>query len=94
MSSLKADQTCFPIQQMVFQKMMPGAAVNDFAPRNPPGEHLRPDGVLYVNDICYGTRYPNSYVDLWFGNGDRSASRPTVFYIHGGGFIFGDKGGK
>lgn len=91
MNTLKADQTCLPVQQMVFQKMLPGAAVNDFAPRNPPGEHLRPDGVLYVNDICYGTRYPNSHVDLWFGDRDRSAPRPTVFYIHGGGFIFGDK---
>lgn len=91
MKTLQSDLKCIPIQQMVFQKMMNGAPVNDFSPRSAPGEHLRPDGVLYVSDICYGTKYPNSYVDLWFPNADRTVSRPTIIYIHGGGFIFGDK---
>ena len=88
---LKSDLTCIPIQKMVFEKVYPGVKVNDFAPRNQPGERMREDGVLYVNDICYGDKYPNSHVDIWYGNGDRCAKRPTIIYIHGGGMIFGDK---
>ncbi len=88
---LKSDLKCVPIQKMVFAKTNPGVKVNDFAPRNVPGERLRGDEVLYVNDICYGDKYPNSHVDIWYENQDRSVKRPTIIYIHGGGFIFGDK---
>ncbi len=91
MKIIKHDLKCVAVQKMVFAKTMPGKKVNDYAPRNTPGTHLRPDGVLYVNDICYGEKYPNSQVDLWFPNDDRTVSRPTIIYIHGGGFIFGDK---
>ena len=85
------DLKCVAVQKLVFAKTLPGKKINDFKPRNTPGSHLRPDGVLYVNDICYGEKYPNSHVDLWFPNEDRTVSRPTIIYIHGGGFIFGDK---
>lgn len=88
---LKADQKCVPIQKMVFEKMYPGAEVNSFQPRNTPGIHTRESGVVYRNDVCYGTTYPNSFLDIWYPDADTSVKRPTVFYIHGGGFIFGDK---
>lgn len=88
---LKSDLKCVPIQKMVFAKTNPGAKVNDFEPRNTPGERIRKDGVLYVNDICYGDKYPNSHVDIWYENKNKMVKRPTIIYIHGGGFIFGDK---
>lgn len=88
---LLADMKCLPIQKMVFEKTCPGAEVNSFTPRNEPGEHVREDGVVYVNDVCYGEKYPNSFLDIWYPNEDKSIKRHTVFYIHGGGFIFGDK---
>ena len=40
----------------------------------------------------YGTEYPNSYLDIYYP-GALEENRPTYIYIHGGGFIFGDKNG-
>ena len=88
---LMSDIICIPVQQMVFAKTNPGVKVNDFAPRNEPEERLREDGVLYVNDICYGRKYPNSHLDIWYPDADRTVKRPTVVYMHGGACIFGDK---
>ena len=89
--SLKSDVKCIAVQKMVFQKLNPGQKVNDYKPRNCPGEHIREDGILYVNDICYGTKYPNSHLDIWYPEGDKTVKRPTIIYMHGGGCIFGDK---
>lgn len=52
---------------------------------------MRGDGILYVNDVCYGEKYPNSHLDIYYPDGDRTKKRPTVIYLHGGGMIFGDK---
>lgn len=87
---LEADKKCVPVQKMVFARTNPGQEVNSFAPRNTPGKHMREDGVIYLNDVCYGDQYPNSYLDIWYTS-DEIGKRPTVIYIHGGGFIFGDK---
>lgn len=88
---LKSDQICIPVQKMVFEKMHNNVEVNSFSPRKEPGAHVREDGIFYVNDICYGDTYPNSFLDIWYPNEDQSVKRPTIIYIHGGGFIFGDK---
>lgn len=88
---LEADLKCIPIQKMVFEKTCGDAPVNSFEPRNAPGEHVREDGVIYVNDICYGEKYPNSHLDIFYPDREKDKKRPTVIYIHGGGMIFGDK---
>lgn len=88
---LESDLKCIPIQKMVFEKTFGGAPVNTFEPRKVPGEHVREDGIVYVNDVRYGEKYPNSYLDLYYPDQDKTQKRPTVIYIHGGGFIFGDK---
>lgn len=49
------------------------------------------NGHSSVNDIKYGTEYPNSYLDVHIANGDMSSDRPTYFYVHGGGWAKGDK---
>lgn len=49
------------------------------------------DGTMYINDIQYGTQYPNSFLDIYVSNKDISTLRPTYIFIHGGGFVTGDK---
>lgn len=91
MSVIVADKVCNQVAKMVFKKTLNGAPVNSFEPRNMPGRKVRPDGILYVNDICYDKEYPNSFLDIWYPNEDTATKRPTIIYFHGGGFIFGDK---
>lgn len=88
---LKSDMKCIPIQKMVFLSTCKGAPVNSYEPRNIPGRHVREDGVVYVNDICYGDKYPNSHLDIYYQSENQTTKCPTVIYMHGGGCIFGDK---
>lgn len=67
-----------------------GHPANSFDPRTPAAETVRADGVRLRSNLRYGTRYPNSFLDIWYPSADRTP-RPTVIYIHGGGFFMGDK---
>jgi acetyl esterase len=67
-----------------------GYPANSFDPRKPATNAVRADGVRIRSNVRYGTRYPNSYLDIWYPAG-KPAARPTVIYIHGGGFFMGDK---
>lgn len=49
------------------------------------------DNYQLTNDLQYGDNYPRSYLDVWTPTGKFDKNRPTYFYIHGGGFIVGDK---
>ncbi len=91
MAVFVSDMVCKQLQKMVFKKTLKGAKANSFEPRNVPNQQVRSDGVLYVNDICYDTEYPNSHLDIWYSDEDIAKKRPTIIYFHGGGFIFGDK---
>lgn len=90
MSAEMADKKCVAIQKMVFDKVHKGLPVNSFEPHRTPETNLREDGIVYRNDLSYESKYPNGYFDLWYPD-DTTAERPTVIYIHGGGFLFGDK---
>lgn len=85
------DLKCIGLQKMVFKKLNPGKKANSFEPRNTPAEGVRSDGFGIRSDLCYGTKYPNSYFDLWYLEENRDKVCPVVIYFHGGGFIFGDK---
>lgn len=64
---------------------------NVFEPLFTPGEGTMENGQYKINDICYGTTYPNSFLDITYTDTDTKADRPTLFYFHGGGFFGGSK---
>ncbi len=68
-----------------------GATPNSFEPLSTPGEFLRADGQYRVSNICYGTEYPNSFLDITYPTADTEVDRPTMIYFHGGGFFGGSK---
>lgn len=79
------------IQKKVFKSVHGGKPVNSFEPWNESKRTVCKNGQLYVNDLCYGTEYPNSFFDIRYPCEDTTAKRPTLVYFHGGGFLFGDK---
>lgn len=85
-----ADMICGKIQKEVFSKMgKQPEEINSFsAPQTKRTAY--PNGIVYINDLCYGSTYPNSFLDIWRGK-DADKSCPTVVYFHGGGMLFGDK---
>lgn len=48
------------------------------------------NGVALTTDIQYGTTYPSSFLDVYETTVE-AENTPTFIYVHGGGFIFGDK---
>ena len=48
-----------------------------------------PDGVTGITDIAYGDG-PDRRMDVWYPSGT-STPRPTVVWVHGGGWVSGDK---
>ncbi|KIL43961.1 alpha/beta hydrolase [Jeotgalibacillus soli] len=65
--------------------------VNSFEPKSEPTKTTLSDGTVYIRDIQYGEKYPNSYLDIYIPNGDTNTQRPTFFFIHGGGYAWGYK---
>lgn len=64
---------------------------NSYHPEKKSTATVLQDGTMYINDIQYGTQYPNSFLDIYVSNHDLSILRPTYIFIHGGGFVTGDK---
>ncbi len=64
---------------------------NSFEPRSASADTVRDDGVRIRTNLKYGTTYPNSFLDIWYPTADDRASRPTLIYMHGGGFFMGSK---
>ncbi|EKU49011.1 alpha/beta hydrolase [Staphylococcus massiliensis] len=44
-----------------------------------------------ISDVQYDSDKPRSYMDIMTKNGKVDPDRPTFFYIHGGGWVAGDK---
>lgn len=75
-------------------------AVNsyDAARESTTTDFVNADGVkvgTYTNDIAYtavlgGKQLENSYLDVYLTN-NNPENAPTYFYIHGGGYVWGDK---
>lgn len=63
---------------------------NAFEPRSPPRDVVGPDNIRVRTNVRYGSRFPNSFLDIWSPDAS-GALRPTIVFIHGGGWFMGDK---
>lgn len=77
------------LQSYVYGKM--GQEPNSFTPTTPPTDSIRANGTRVVTNLTYGKQYPNSFLDIWYADADRRAKRPTVIFMHGGGWFMGSK---
>lgn len=76
----------------VIQKEMYGdGSPNSFEPLYTPDRGITAAGQYKINDIAYGTKYPNSFLDITYPDSNTEIDRPTLFYFHGGGFFGGSK---
>ncbi|MGV2900557.1 alpha/beta hydrolase [Microbacterium sp. AGC62] len=65
---------------------------NSFTPAGERGRQQRTRyGALRISDVAYGSRFPNSYLDVYVTDADTTTVRPTYVFVHGGGFIIGSK---
>ncbi|MEH0194213.1 alpha/beta hydrolase [Caulobacter sp. CCNWLY153] len=64
---------------------------NAFEPLEPPRDRVRADGVRLKTNFKYDQTYPNSFMDIWYGSADTKVKRPTVIFLHGGGWFMGSK---
>ena len=90
MTFAEYEAKCRMVQAWMYENRQKGQKPNSFSPFAEPGRTVLETGEVCLNDIAYGTEYPNSYFDLWYPD-DKNEKRPTFVYIHGGGFLFGDK---
>ncbi len=79
------------LQKKVFAAIHGGREVNSFEPWGEQSRIVNGRGQLYLSNLCYGEKYPNSFFDILYPDERTDVSRPTVVYFHGGGFLFGDK---
>lgn len=49
------------------------------------------EGGTCISDIEYGTEYPNSFLDIYLTDCKTFDTSPTYIFIHGGGYVWGDK---
>ncbi len=45
---------------------------------------------IVVENVKYDEEYPNSFLDIYYA-GEVTDNRPTMIYIHGGAYVWGDK---
>ncbi|MBR3359177.1 MAG: alpha/beta hydrolase [Solobacterium sp.] len=90
MSRLINDMICRGLQKIIYAKVYKGHQPNEWKPWKEPGTVQMDNGMILHNDVCYGKNYPNSYADIWLPDSTEE-KKPVVVYLHGGGFIFGNK---
>lgn len=54
-------------------------------------EQERKNGCLCWKNVAYTSKYPNHEMDIYLADEDVRAVKPTLFYVHGGGYTWGDK---
>lgn len=73
------------------QSALGSVADSTMQPRDPQLDGIQPGGQYRVSNIQYATEFPNSYFDIVYPDADRTKKRPTLVYVHGGGYFFGTK---
>ena len=56
-----------------------------------PSTREEKNGRLILHDVSYGSKYPNHFLDIYLVSPDTTVRRPTLFYVHGGGYTWGSK---
>ena len=87
---MKWDVKAGMVQKMVFHKLYKGRKVNSFEPALESMDRRDGQGRRIINDLKYGTAYPNSFLDLMYP-AEETGALPVLLYFHGGGFLFGSK---
>ena len=64
---------------------------NSFEPQKKPRKTILENGCILYNDVEYAKQYPNSFMDIYVWPDSAETGRYTCFYIHGGGYTWGDK---
>ncbi|MBE6018249.1 MAG: alpha/beta hydrolase [Lachnospiraceae bacterium] len=54
-------------------------------------ESVLEDGTRLISDIRYDDEIPNGYLDIYYTNENKFTDAPTFIFIHGGGYVWGDK---
>jgi len=90
MSRFVNDMVSKVLQKVIYSKVYKGHKPNEWKPWNTPETIHLDNGKIMFRDVCYGNSYPNSYADIWLPD-DTNKKWPVVVYLHGGGFIFGNK---
>ncbi len=72
-----------------FQKLV-FHAQNSYEPKHTPEKRVLDDGRILLSDIRYGSKYPNSFLDVYLSPFE-AAKHPTLIYVHGGGYTWGKK---
>lgn len=64
---------------------------NCFEAENEDEDRTLENGIRFTGNISYESRYPNGFLDLYRTSSGDSGEAPLFFYIHGGGYVGGDK---
>ncbi len=91
MESKKADETGRLLQDKVNRSAGRSLPANSFDPEVATERRSWGKGYIRINDLCYGDRYPNSYLDVYLPSDGGERKFPVYLYAHGGGFLFTGK---
>lgn len=75
----------------ILRNMVYNGSPNKWEPQTETVSEITESGVLMQTNFKYGEDYPNSYFDIYYSSEDKTVSRPTFLYIHGGGYVGGSK---
>ena len=64
---------------------------NSYEPLREPMRTTKDNGQFIITEIRYSDDYPNSFLDITYPDENVDIQRPTVIYLHGGGFFGGSK---
>lgn len=87
MEAIMSDAIVLDFQNKYYK----GAPANSFDPLANSVKRILEDGVLLHNEVCYSHNYPNSFADIYYTDSGFSVKRPTILYLHGGGWFMGSR---
>jgi acetyl esterase/lipase len=87
----KADAIGRMLQAQVNQAAGRTLPANSFEREAPTERRCWGNGHVRINDLSYGTEYPNSWLDVYLPTEEMEHAAPVYLYAHGGGFLFTGK---